>query len=94
MQPDLLAWTPPDPADFKGATFDSVRDGDRLNAQCKRVFDVMIRGEWETLAGLSAKTGDPQASVSARIRDLRRFGFHIDKEYVQRGLWRYRMVKG
>ena len=39
------------------------------------------------------KTGDPEASVSARLRDLRkkRFGSHIiTRRYVSDGLWQYR----
>jgi len=88
MQPSLLEWTPPEP---QGETFDRDRDGARLNAQCKRVFDAMRWGEWKTLSQISHVTHDPEASVSARLRDLKRHGFDIRKEYVSRGLWRYRM---
>lgn len=98
MQFDLLAtpvvmkWTPPEPADIRGATFDLDRDGQRLTAQQMRVYNVVKSGDYYTLSQLSTITGDPEASVSARIRDLKRFGFDMRKEYVSRGLWRYRMV--
>jgi len=96
-QPSLLDWQPPSPPAYGGATFDAERDGLRLNAQCKRVYDVMKDGAWHTLKQISAATGDPEASISARIRDLRKSafgGFRIDREYIERGLWKYRMVRG
>ena len=91
IQPSLLDWTPPNPPDIRGATYDEARDGKRLNAQCQRVFDVMKSGAWETLESISEQTRDPQASVSARLRDLRRHGFTVEREYVERGLWKYRL---
>ena len=78
-----------------GETFSELRDCDRLNRQCQDVFDVVKNGLWITLADLAEATGHPDASVSARLRDLRksRFGgFEIEREYVCRGQWRYRMV--
>lgn len=91
----LLDWTPPTPPRFDGATFDAERDGARLNAQCQRVYNAMKSGSWKTLEELNRETGDPEASCSARLRDLRkpRFGSHvIEREFVRRGLWRYRMT--
>jgi hypothetical protein len=79
-----------------GATFDETRDTDRLNAQARRVFTAMADGQWHTLADLETRLGDPQASISARLRDLRkpRFGSHIvEREYAGAGLWRYRMPR-
>lgn len=84
----LLDWMANHP---HGATYDEARDGPRLNAQCNRVYLVMRTGAWHTLASLSIATGDPQASVSARLRDLRKHGYVVEREYVQRGLWRYRL---
>jgi len=75
-------------------TFDEVRDGGRLFRQCQDVFDAIRGGHWFTLAELSDATGHPQASVSARLRDLRKvkFGGHsIARDYVANGLWRYRL---
>jgi uncharacterized protein YueI len=38
----------------------------------------MQDGEWRTLAEIETITGDPQASISAQLRHLRkkRFGYH------------------
>ncbi len=80
---------------FDGATYEKDRDESRLNAQMRRVWRAMLDGKEHTLPELSEKTGDPEASVSARLRDLRkaRFGAHrIERRYIERGLWGYRMV--
>lgn len=88
----LLDWVPPQPFTAKGSTFDAKRDGARLGEQCARVFKVMQSGHWQTLASIAAITLDPEASVSARLRDLRRFGMTIERAHVSRGLWKYRLV--
>jgi hypothetical protein len=88
----LLDWQPPEPADIRGSTFDQSRDGKRLNAQCQRVFNLMRDGNWRTLAQISFVTQDPEASVSARLRDLRRHGFTVERHYESRGLWSYRLI--
>lgn len=80
---------------FDGATFDAARDGKRLGAQMEAILNLMKDGESWALRGLSAATGYPESSISARLRDLRkpRFGgYTITREYVERGLWLYRMV--
>lgn len=79
-----------------GGTFDPYQDEDRLNAQMRRVFAVMRDGGWRTLAELSSETGDPEASVSARLRDLRkgRFGgLVVERRRVMDsdGLFEYRV---
>jgi len=79
---------------FDGQTFSQPRDGDRLHAQLSRVRDVMRDGQWRTLASISEVVGAPEASVSARLRDLRkaRHGSHtVARRYVERGLWEYRV---
>lgn len=80
---------------FGGDTFDAERDAARLNAQLRRVRDALEGGDWWYLRQLAAATGDPEASVSARIRDLRKpqFGRHlVESEFVSKGLWRYRLT--
>lgn len=89
MQPDLLSWTPPEP---QGSTYEKARDGKRLTEQAKRVFQVMKFGEWKTLSQISHITHDPEASVSARIRDLRKAGYRVDRRHVDKGLHEYRLV--
>lgn len=80
-----------------GATYDHARDGLRLAAQHQRVLAYMSDGKWWTLRLLAEATGDPEASISARIRDLRKpkfGGYQVVREYVERGLYRYRLVVG
>lgn len=79
-----------------GWTFSQQRDGQRLNRQAYVVWMLMRDGRWRTLAEIAALTGEPEASVSARLRDLRkdRFGGHIvDRRYLQNGLWEYRVLE-
>lgn len=94
-QPDLLSWTPP-ATDRHGSTYDSSRDFHRLNAQQSDVWNAIKDGEWHTLRELSASTGHPEASISARLRDIRALirpkGWAVEREYVSRGLWRYRVT--
>jgi hypothetical protein len=96
MQPSLLEWTPPVIlGDRDGETFDRPRDLSRLNAQARDVFHYMKHGEWRTLADISANTGHPEASVSARLRDLRKptlGGMTVERRYIARGLYQYRVV--
>ena len=95
IQPDLLGWVPPVILGPRhGETYDQARDGKRLDGQAGDVFHFMSDGEWHTLAEISSGTGHPEASVSARLRDLRSArlgGFKVDREFVRRGLWRYRL---
>lgn len=75
-------------------TFIEDRDGARLSKQREAVLDLMRDGKWRTLAEISAATGAPEASASARLRDLRkeRYGsYTVDRSYVSHGLWRYRL---
>lgn len=78
-----------------GVTFDPARDTSRLNRQALAVWRVMRDGQWHTLAELSGATGYPEASVSARLRDLRkrRFGSRrVDRMYLGDGLHAYKYV--
>ncbi len=86
---------------FSGATFDPALDGERLNTQLNRVYDVLRDHEWWTLRELvNVLYADygiraSEAGVSARLRDLRkpRFGGHtIERRRVSGGLWAYRLV--
>jgi putative component of toxin-antitoxin plasmid stabilization module len=85
------------PARFDGATFDPDRDGARLTRELDRVRAFMADGSWRTLKEIADATGAPEASVSARLRDLRkpRFGsWTVDREHVADGVWRYRVRRG
>lgn len=88
--------------DFRGATYDPSRDCARLNKQMADVWLYVGNGEWWTLSLLEKVTGHPQASISARLRDMRRDDFHrrigrvveVEHQFVKRGLWKYRAVIG
>ena len=93
MQPELFDWVPPAVFhDRDGETFDAKRDGKRLNAQAAAVYAYMRHGEWRTLADIAANTGHPEASVSARLRDLRKVGYTVERRYIANGLWHYRVL--
>jgi hypothetical protein len=84
------------PPDFDGATYRRDRDQARLRGQLGRVADALADGRWWTLASLSAHTGDPEASVSARLRDLRKGkfgGYTVLAENTGAGTWRYRLAR-
>jgi hypothetical protein len=80
---------------FGGFTFVAERDAARLTAQLGAVRDYMAsHGGWRTLREIADATGYPEASISARLRDLRkvRFGAHtVDRRYLTDGLWEYRL---
>lgn len=83
---------------FNGPCYSPEHDRARLAGQILRVFECMADGQWRTLAEIEAVTGDPQASISAQLRHLRkpRFGgYAIDKRARgdrARGLWEYRLA--
>jgi hypothetical protein len=94
----MTTYTEPSLWDFDGTTYEPERDKTRLSRQLIAVRSFMSDYEWHTLEEIAAATGEPEASISARLRDLRkpRFGAYIvDREYVSAGLWHYRLaVKG
>lgn len=91
-----IASQPPlTPLRFDGADYERERDDQRLTVQYRRIFALMRDGEWRTLAEIEAATGDPQASISAQLRHMRkpRFGSHIvEKHYISDGLYEYRLI--
>lgn len=81
---------------FDGADYTPERDVQRLTKQFRRVFDLMRDGQWRTLKAISSYTHDPEASVSAQLRHMRkpRFGGHtINKKYVDNGLYVYQLIE-
>ena len=80
---------------FDGDDYRRRRDDRRLVAQLERVVRVMVDRQWHTLGSIEARTGDPQASISAQLRHLRkpRFGAHtVERRYVGNGLYEYRLI--
>lgn len=88
----------PEPARaFDGPAYEPAHDFARLTGQIQRVYDHMKDGHWRTLRELAAATGDPEASVSAQLRHLRKpkfGGYQVDRQSRgdrASGLWEYRL---
>jgi Fic family protein len=80
---------------FDGPDYVPHLDDKRLTGQLLRVFTFMRSGGWRTLAEIEEKTGDPQASISAQLRHLRkeRFGAHkVERRRRSQGTWEYRII--
>lgn len=83
---------------FDGPSYDPAFDQDRLSRQLGRVFEAIRAGAWLTLQEIADATGDPQASISAQLRHLRkpRFGgYTIAKRrrgLPEHGLYEYQIV--
>lgn len=86
-------------ARFNGPDYDPKHDQKRLTGQIRRVYNLMSDHQWRTLAEIEAETNDPQASISAQLRHLKkpRFGNHpVEKRRRgedKQGLWEYRIAK-
>ena len=88
------------PPHFNGPDYDPKLDHVRLTGQIARIWGVMVvpGGLWRTLAEIAVMTGDPEASISAQLRHLRkeRFGGHIIEKRRRgqpfRGHWEYRLI--
>ncbi len=82
---------------FDGTTYEPAKDQARLAGQWLRVWTVMSSGKWYTLNYLSLLTGDPEASISARLRDFRkqRFGAHVveRRRSMDGGTFEYRVAR-
>lgn len=64
------------PLEFDGSDYTPALDQDRLTDQYHRIFTLMKDKRWRTLAAIHLMTGDPEASISAQLRHMRkpRFG--------------------
>lgn len=81
--------------DFSGPSL-TRSDRLRLGDQLRRVADFMGKGGWYSLEEISIATGAPEASVSARLRDLRRPKcgcWTVERRRRSGGLWEYRAVR-
>lgn len=83
--------------DFDGQTYQREHDHSRLAGQMLRVYQCMRRHGWVTLDEIARITGDNVASISARLRDLRKekFGSHTIERRPRgerkRGYFEYRL---
>lgn len=69
----------------------NAQDAKRLGKQLSQVFALMHSGEWRTLAELSSAIGASDASVSARLRQLRSMGHTVDRKRLHGGVFAYRV---
>jgi hypothetical protein len=80
---------------FDGADYQPSRDRNRLCTQLERISLLMRDGRWRSVDTIHQLTGDPHASISAQIRNLRkaRFGGHtVERRYVGDGLYEFRVI--
>ena len=80
--------------DRDGKTYEPARDRVRLGKQAGDVYDVVAKGGWYSLGAIARLTGHPEASISARLRDLRkpRFGgYDVQRRNIGGGTWQYRL---
>lgn len=98
---DLFDWeppplpSPPRAAAFDGAAYDPKEDYARLRGQLLRIFDAMKDGKPRTLSEIAALTGDPEASISAQLRHLRKpkYGSHgVERISLGGGLHSYKLT--
>lgn len=82
---------------FSGSDYKPSIDKTRLEKQYVVIRNLMADGRFRTLQEIETKTGYPQASISAQLRNLRKesFGGHtIEKQRrgdVSNGLFEYRL---
>lgn len=85
---------------FDGPEYDPEWDRRRLTGQILRIYRLMRDGRFRTLREISSETEDPEASISAQLRHLRkrRFGSHIVNRRSRgdriAGLWEYQLLTG
>lgn len=83
------------PMRFDGPAY-SERDQVRLSGQIERIFNLMRDGKWRSLREIAQATGDPESSVSAQLRHLRkaRFGAHkVERVHCDNGFHIYRLLE-
>lgn len=84
---------------FSGSDYDIDLDKLRLSGQVKRIRDLMIDGKFRSLGEIEKITSDPQASISAQLRNLRKSSFGsytVNKKRVGKGttgLFEYQLIK-
>ena len=82
---------------FDGPEYRKAHDAERLSAQHARIRDLMLDGCWRSIREIARVTGDPEASVSAQLRHLRkeRFGGYTVERRARgdrsTGLFEYRV---
>ena len=86
-----------DTFDFDSAELIPERDGKRIARQRELVRSFMSDGNWHTLREIAGTIKQPEASVSARLRDFRqkKFGGHeVLRRWMGIGIYEYRVSGG
>lgn len=84
---------------FDGETYNPALDKHRLSSQFRRVWNLMIDGEWRSLPEIrNALIGhDSESAISARLRDFRKPPANATVDRRRRenanGLFEYRVTK-
>jgi hypothetical protein len=80
---------------FDGHTYNHSRDYKRLSSLLDDVKHLMSDGQWRTIPTICDTIGaSSEASVSARLRDLRKpkfGGYIVERKFIGNGLWTYRV---
>jgi hypothetical protein len=85
-------------ANFDGPDYVPALDKARLTGQIWRVYTYMSDGRWRTLREIAAGTNDPESSISAQLRHLRKkkFGEHLVEKRRrgnrEAGLFEYKLT--
>jgi hypothetical protein len=83
---------------FNGPAYEPEYDHARLTGQLLRIWTTMKDRRWRTLHEIALATGDPESSISAQLRHLRkpRFGSHTVERRARgdraAGLHEYRLI--
>jgi hypothetical protein len=80
---------------FDGDTYNSKRDHKRLKRQLDSVHELMRDGQWRSLRTIADLCGGSEASISARLRDLRKVkygGLTVERRHAVGGIWEYRVT--
>lgn len=56
------------------------------------IKNILLDYQWHTLEELNRRSGIPEATISARIRELKRI-FNIEKRQIKNGKWEYRIAR-
>lgn len=84
---------------FNGPDYDPALDKERLKKQMGKVYSLMIDGRWRTLSEIASAIDEPEASISAQLRHLRKAkfgGYLISKRRRGNpgsGLFEYQLLK-
>lgn len=93
--------SPPPSRAFSGPAYDPALDHTRLKGQLLAIFNLMRDGRWRTLSEIATATREPEASVSAQLRHLRKpkYGsWKVEKRRrtypLGQGGWEYQVLPG